>query len=71
MRAGDIRVEVCDFFGKPVPGRNLADAQPMIGDQYRTALRWGDSTDIGLPEGKPLILHFVMNRAKIYGLDFE
>ena len=52
-------------------GRTLADAKPVIGDQFRSVLTWGDRSDIGAAEGKPVILHFVMDRAKIYGLDFE
>ena len=70
-RAGRIRVEVCDFKAQPVPGHTIADAKAIIGDQYQTKLQWGDSSDIGVPDGKPVILHFVMDRAKIYGLDFE
>jgi hypothetical protein len=70
-RAGSIMVEVCDFNGQPVAGRTLADARPVIGDQFRTALRWGDHTDIGVAREEPIILHFVMDRAKIYALDFE
>jgi len=70
-RAGAIRVEVCDFDAKPIPGHTLADAKPIIGDQFRTPLQWGDSNDIGVPDGKPIILHFVMDHAKIYGMDFE
>lgn len=70
-RAGGIPVEVCDFNGKPLPGHTLADATPIVGDQYRTLLSWGHDHDIGVGDGKPIMLHFVMDRAKIYGLDFE
>jgi hypothetical protein len=70
-RAGGIRVEVCDFNGQPIPGRTLADANPIIGDQYRAPITWKDNGDIGAADGKPIILHVVMERAKIYGLDFD
>jgi hypothetical protein len=70
-RAGSVRVEVCDFNGQPVAGHTLAEAKPIVGDQFRTPLTWGDATDTGVEQGKPIILHFVMDHAKIYGLDFE
>jgi hypothetical protein len=70
-RAGGVRVEACDFNGKPLPGRTLADAKPIVGDQFRTPLAWGDHTDTGAAADQPIILHFAMDRAKIYAVDFE
>jgi hypothetical protein len=70
-RAGTIRVEVCDFNAKAIPGRTIADATPIVGDQFHTTLAWGAQTEIGVEKGNPVILHFVMEQAKIYGLDFE
>jgi hypothetical protein len=69
-RAGSIRAEICDFNGKPIAGRTLNDAKPIIGDQFRTPLTWGES-EIGVGQGQPIILHFVMDHAKLYGLDFD
>ena len=66
-----MRVEVCGFDGKPMSGRTLADATPVVGDQFRTKLAWGEKSDIGVSGNEPVILHFVMDHAKIYSLDFE
>jgi hypothetical protein len=71
QRAGKVCAEICDFDGKPVPGRTIADAKPIIGDQFRKPLEWDGGSDIGVEAGKPIILHFVMDHAKLYGLDFE
>jgi hypothetical protein len=70
-RAGGVKIEVCDFDGNPVAGRTLAEAQVISGDHFRTPLKWGQTDDIGVAKDQPVILHFVMDRAKIYGLDFE
>jgi hypothetical protein len=70
-RAGGIRVEVCDFNAKPIAGRTIADATPIIGDQFHSTVSWGGQTDLGVEEGKPVILHFVMDHAKLFGLDFQ
>jgi hypothetical protein len=70
-RAGSITAEICDFDGKPIPARTIADAKPIIGDQFHTLLEWKDGSDISVAAGKPVILHFVMDHAKLFGLDFE
>jgi len=70
-RAGEIRVEAADFDGKPTPGRTFEDSIPIVGDQYRTIVRWKNADDLGVKAGEPVILRFKMRRAKIYGLDFE
>ena len=71
MRTGNIRVEVANKNGVPFPGHAFADAVPIQGDQYRTALQWGDTTDLGFAEGEPIILRFRMDRARLFSLDFE
>ena len=70
-RVGEVRVEVADYDGKPVPGHSFEDSLPIIGDQFRTPLRWKESDTLGIEAGKPVVLRFRMERAKIYGLDFE
>jgi hypothetical protein len=67
QRAGKVLAEICDFDGHPVAGRSIADAKPIIGDQYDKLLEWSCGGDIGLETGRQIILHFVRDHAKIYG----
>jgi hypothetical protein len=71
-RAGQILVEVAGLDGKPIEGRTFADAVPIIGDQHRTVVTWkGGADTIGIDAGKPVVFRFRMDKAKLYGLDFE
>jgi hypothetical protein len=70
-RSGYVRVEAADLHGKPIPGHTFADSIPIIGDQYRTMVRWQGAEDLGVKAGEPVVLRFRMDRAKIYGLEFE
>ncbi|MFH1922223.1 MAG: hypothetical protein ABIP48_20355 [Planctomycetota bacterium] len=44
---------------------------PVVGDQCRTLVQWRDGDDLGVEPGEPIALRFRMNKARIYGLDFE
>jgi hypothetical protein len=70
-RSGSILVEACDLNGKPLPGRSFEDATPVIGDQYRTKLTWKGGEDVSAGEGAAIMLRVRMDRAKLFGLDFE
>ena len=67
---GSIRIEVADFDGNAFPGRSFDDSAPVTGDQYRTTVAWKSGDDLG-HGGKPFMLRFRMDRAQIFGLDFE
>jgi len=64
-RAGSILIEVAD-----VPGRSFADAEPIIGDQYRKLVTWNGQSDLGYKEEEQIVLRFRMRKAKIFSLDF-
>ncbi len=70
-RVGEIRLEVADFYGNTIPGRSFAESIPIVGDQFRTPVRWDGAADLGIKPGEPIVLRFLMEKAKIYGLDFE
>jgi hypothetical protein len=62
---------VADLEGKPIPGHTFADCNPIIGDQYRTPVTWKGGETLGVKTREPILLRFQMDKAKIYGLDFE
>jgi hypothetical protein len=65
-RAGEIRVQV-----DGIAGRSLDDCDPIIGDQYRTPVTWKGKADLGHEEKKPIRLRFRMDKAQLFGLEFE
>ena len=65
-RAGEIRVQVDD-----VAGRTFDDCDPIIGDQYRTPVTWKGKATLGPDPKKPIRLRFRMEKAQLFGLEFE
>jgi hypothetical protein len=70
-RAGSIRVAVSTRDGQFLPGRSFEDAVPIVGDHYRTPVRWKKAEDLGFEQGQPICLRFKMDRAQVFALDFE
>lgn len=70
-RTGYIMVEVVGMDGIPISNHTFNDSIPVIGDQYKTTIRWKNSDRVGVEKGVPVILRFKMRMAKIYQLFFE
>jgi hypothetical protein len=81
-RAGGIRVEVArlnptpsaeeaEGFEEVIPGRSFAECKPIQGDQFWTAVTWNGDADMGFREGECVIVRFKMDRAKLFGIEFE
>lgn len=70
-RAGSIRVEVAGMSGQAIAGRSFEDSAPIAGDQFKAPVTWKGGDDLGHKEGDPIVLRFKMDRAQIFGLDFE
>jgi hypothetical protein len=68
---GEIRVEAADFRGKPIAGRTFEDSIRINGDQHRKVVEWKTARDLGVKADEAVMLRFRMDRAKIFGLDFE
>ena len=71
QRAGGILIEVTGLDGKPIEGRTFANANPIIGDQHWTPVTWKSGDDLGHKDGAPILLRFRLDKAKIFGLEFE
>lgn len=69
--AGEIRVEVQDPSGRPLPGFTLQEAIPLIGNEIERAVLWKNQPDLGRLQGKPVRLHFVMKDADLYAIQFK
>ena len=70
LRAGYLKIAVCDAEGEPLPGRGLADCDSMEGDHERRTVTWNGQSDLGGAEGQKIMLHFQLSHAKIYTFEF-
>ena len=68
--AGDIRVEIQDADGRPLPGFALDDCEPVFGDSIDRTVTWKQGSDVGGLSGKPVRLRFVLRDADLYSLKF-
>ena len=69
---GQVRVEVLDADGRPVPGFELDQCKPLIGDRIAAEVAWADeNTSLGQLAGKPVRLRFVLEDADLYSLRFH
>ena len=70
-RAGQILIEAANLDGTPIPGREFENAIPIVGDQYKTPVVWKGHDNLGIDPGQAVVLHFRMDQASLYSLDFE
>lgn len=68
--AGEIRVELQDVDGKPFPGFELDQCDPIKGDTIAGAVTWRKVASVRNLAGKPVRVRYVMNEADIYSMKF-
>jgi hypothetical protein len=64
---GEMRLRLLDEAGRPIPGFDAADCQPIRGDGVALSAAWKGS--LGDLKGKPLRIEFQMKDAELYGFD--
>ena len=69
--AGDIRVEIQDASGKPLPGFTLDDCPPIFGDSIERPVTWKNGGDVGSLAGKPVRLRFALKDADLFAVQFQ
>ena len=69
--AGEIRVEIQDAKGQPIPGYSLDDSQTLIGNEIERIVAWENSEDVSKLSGKSIRLRFVMKDADLYSMWFK
>ncbi|MEK7707937.1 MAG: hypothetical protein AAB380_08080 [Verrucomicrobiota bacterium] len=70
-RGGSILVEVADAQGAPISGRSFDNAIATVGDQPSALVKWKANETTGIEKGKPLMLRFRLDQAKLFALMFE
>ncbi len=69
--AGEVRVEIQDLEGRPLPGHALADCEPLFGDTVARSVSWTGGTDTGALAGKAVRLRFLLKDADVYSFRFQ
>lgn len=69
--SGELKVEMQDAEGKPVPGYTLAECFPVFGDHIDFPVAWkGKGTDVGALAGIPIRIRFALKDADLYAFQF-
>jgi hypothetical protein len=68
---GELKVELVDDSGRPVPGFALADCVPVRGDGVKLPVRWKGGRDLKELAGKPVRVRFQMTDASLYSFRFH
>lgn len=68
--AGDIRVEIQDKNGQPLPGFSLAECPPVFGDTISRTVTWQGGCDLSALAGQVVRVRFVLKDADLYSLRF-
>lgn len=66
---GEIRLRLLDAAGRPLPGYDWADAEPLQGDSLAHRVRWRDRS--ALPADVAVSLEFSLRDAALYGFDLQ
>ncbi len=69
--AGDVRVEIQDEGGTPIPGFALADCPALFGDSIERKVSWEGGADLSALAGKAVRLRFVLRDADLYAYRFR
>lgn len=69
--AGEIRVEIQDEAGRPLPGFALDDCVEQIGNEIAREVTWKNGADLAALAGRPIRLRFVMKDAELYSIQFR
>jgi hypothetical protein len=70
---GNIRVEIQDIGGQPIPGFKLGDANEIASDEIARDVSWkgAHGSDVSQLAGQPIRLRFVMKDADLYAIRFR
>lgn len=68
---GEIRVEILDDKGVPVPGFTLEESQVIIGNEISRIVQWNGKEDLSELMGSIIHLRVYMKDADLYSLQFR
>lgn len=69
--AGEIRIEIQDENGKPIPGYTMEESQTLIGNEIARIVSWNGNKNVKELASKPVHLRIYMKDADLYSLRFK
>lgn len=69
--AGEIRIEIQDERGNPVPGYTMEDAQIIIGNEIKRIVSWKGNENVKALSSKKIRLRIFIKDADLYSLKFN
>ena len=69
--AGEIKIEIQDENGVPIPGFTQKDAQQVIGNEISRVVQWNGSSDLQNLVSKVVRLRILMKDADLYSIRFK
>lgn len=69
--AGEIRVEIQDAAGDPIPGFSEDDCIPQFGDTVYRFVHWKNGAGVERLRGKKIRLRFLLKDADLYSYQFQ
>jgi hypothetical protein len=68
---GELRVEIQDEQGNPIPGYSAQECNPIRGKLAESAVSWTSGKDLGQLKGRSVRLKFVLRNAKLFAYSVE
>ena len=68
---GNVRVEILDETGQPIPEFTLADSNNLVGDTIEQQVSWKKGSDVSSLAGNSVRLRFVMQEADLFAIQFR
>ena len=69
--AGEIRIEIQDENGKPIPGYTMEESQTIFGNEIARVVSWNGNENVKELASKPVRLRIYMKDADLYSLRFK
>ena len=69
--AGEVRFEIQDKAGLPVPGYRLDQCLPIFGDEIERVVRWVDGSDVSRKQGEVVRLRVFLKDADLFAIKFS
>lgn len=69
--AGEIKLELQNEKGEPIPGFSLDDCQTIIGNEIKRVVSWKGKEDLSAWSSKPVRLRIFLKDADLYSLKFN
>jgi hypothetical protein len=68
---GTLRIGLCDAAGKPIPGFDTSDCDPLRINSTRAEVTWKGRPGLGALVGQPVQLEFSADRTRLFSFYFE